>query len=170
MNTETRLLPGGEYGSTNGSGEPTSSLRDQIEAEKRAKIEELLAPYRAKRAEMQTQRDEFERALGGLDRDLAELDSVIGQVEASVGLVSPSRKKKKGSASSSSSARAKEGKAAVNDDWVIQKLREQPRGAMELGKAAKEEGYKASGLRAVIERLLEANVVRVNGDGGYEMV
>jgi hypothetical protein len=166
MDTQTRLLPAGNNGSFDDfPAEPQSSLRDQIEAEKRAKIEELLAPYRARRAEMQTKRDEFERALEGLDRDLAELDSVIGQVEASAGLQSAPRKKKKPFA-----ARAKPAKSAVNEDWVIQKLRERPRSQSELADVAKEEGFKASTLRPTCTKLQEANLVRLNGDNQFELV
>src|SRR3954447_25991170 len=89
------------YGSGNSSSTATAehqnSLRAQVEAEKQAKIEELLAPYRVKRAELQAKREELAEGLGEVDKALNELDGVITQVETSVGLHPSNPKRKKAS-------------------------------------------------------------------------
>jgi hypothetical protein len=176
MNTELELLLAGNNRSD--AGEQSSSLLDKVEAEKRAKIEELLAPYRAKRTELQTKRDEFATALVGLDKDLAELDTVITQIEASVGL-QPSGKKKKKSAHGNGHghghghARAKSAgpaKPAVTEDWVTQKLREYPKTQSELATLAKDEGFKATSVKSVANKLRDANVLRLNEQDKYEVV
>jgi hypothetical protein len=171
MSMDTNFLPGVNYGSSS-SGESaasqSASLLEQVEAEKRAKIEELLAPYRTKRTELQTKRDEFEKALEGLDEDLAELDQVIRQVEESVGVHSPAKKKKKASGGKSKSSSS--GQKGISDEWVLQKLRERPRSEAELVTVAKEEGYKPAAAKATVTKLQRANVVRVNGFDQYEVI
>jgi hypothetical protein len=139
-------------------------LRDQVEAEKRAKTEEFLQPYRAKRNEMQAKRDEVARSLEGVDRDLAELDSVIAQVEASAGLrpATPKKKKKK-------AVRTADAKPAVSEDWVVLKLRERPMTPAELMAVAKAEGFKDSSARTTAAELHKANLLRLNGAGQYEV-
>ena len=167
------MLLGGTTRSSD-AGE-SGSLVDKVEAEKCAKIEELLAPYRAKRIELQTKRDEFAAALIGLDKDLAELDAAITQVEASVGLAPSGGKKKKpkdGKArkSSSSSSSAASSKPAVTEDWVIQKLRDYPKPLSELATFAKEEGLKPASVKGVVNKLRDANVLRLNDQEKYEVV
>ena len=144
------------------SAEQQRSLRDQVEAEKRAKTEEFLQPYRAKRQEMQAKRDEVARALEGVDRDLAELDSVIAQVVASAGLRPVTKRKKK-------AVSKKDDKPPVSEDWVLQKLREQPRTPAELMALAKAEGFKDSSARVTAAELHKANLLRLNGAEQYEV-
>src|SRR3954464_6877326 len=85
----------------NGSGNNSSStavsdsLRAKVEAEKQAKIEELLAPYRVKRAELQAKREELAEGLAEVDTALNELDGVITNVETSMGLHPSNPKRKK---------------------------------------------------------------------------
>jgi hypothetical protein len=175
MNTELELLLAGNNRSGD-AGDNSSSLLDKVEAEKRAKIEELLAPYRAKRTELQTKRDEFATALVGLDKDLAELDTVITQIEASVGLQPSGKKKKKaahGNGHGHGHARAKSAapaKPAVTEDWVIQKLREYPKTQAELATLAKDEGFKATSVKSVANKLRDANVLRLNEQDKFEVV
>ena len=161
----TELIAGGveNNGAAAAAADQARSLREQVEAEKRAKTEEFLQPYRAKRQEMQAKRDEVARALEGVDRDLAELDSVIAQVEASAGL-QPARKPKK------KAARPRVAVPKVGDDWVVQKLRERPRTTAELMELAKAEGFKDSSAKAAAVKLHKANVLRVNGAEQYEVV
>src|SRR5687767_8222442 len=174
MNTEFEMLLGGSNRSSSSSSTDTAgesgsgSLVDRVEAEKRAKIEELLAPYRAKRTELQTKRDEFATALVGLDKDLAELDAAITQVEESVGLTPSAGKKKKpkdGKAkksSSSASSSAASSKPPVTEDWVIQKLRDYPKPLSELATFAKEDGFKPASVKPLVNKLRDANVLRLN--------
>lgn len=164
MSMETGLgVAGNNVLSGAASAEQQRSLRDQVEAEKRAKTEEFLQPYRAKRQEMQAKRDEVARALEGVDRDLSELDSVIAQVEASAGLRPVTKRKKKKAVSK------KDDKPPVSEDWVLQKLREQPRTPAELMALAKAEGFKDSSARVTAAELHKANLLRLNGAEQYEV-
>jgi hypothetical protein len=155
----------------NGSGnnsstetaDPSNSLRKQVEAEKQAKIEELLAPYRVKRAELQAKREELAEGLDEVDKALNELDGVITQVETSVGLHPSNPKRKK-------HAHKRPARPAVDQDWVIQKLRERHMSFTELTRLAKEEDFKPASVRTVLTKLQEANLVRVNDGEHYEVV
>src|SRR5687768_8283773 len=138
MSNETSLISTGHVGSSGDfSSENQSSLRKQVEAEKLAKINELLAPYRTKRAELQNRRDELASGLEEVDKNLNELDGVISQVEASVGIHPSSTRRKKHVAKKGAS-----GKPAASEEWVIQKLRERHMTLNELVSCAKEDGFK----------------------------
>ena len=164
MSNETSLINSGHIGSSfDNSSEHQSSLRKQVEAEKLAKINELLAPYRTKRAELQTKRDELAAGLEEVDKNLNELDGVISQVEASVGLAPSHRKHKKHAAKKST-------KPACSEEWVIQKLREQRLSLDQLIDAAKEDGFKGSSAKRILTKLQEANLVRVTDGEHYEVV
>jgi hypothetical protein len=156
------------YGSGNSSSSATAehnnSLRDKVEAEKQAKIEELLAPYRVKRAELQAKREELAEGLAGVDEALNELDGVITQVETSVGL-HPSNPKRKKAAHKKHTTHA-----AVDQDWVIQKLRERHMSFNELTRLAKEENFKPASVKTVLSKLTDANLVRVTDGEHYEIV
>ena len=156
------------YGSGNSSSTATAehanSLRDKVEAEKQAKIEELLAPYRVKRAELQAKREELAEGLAGVDEALNELDGVITQVETSVGL-HPSNPKRKKAAHKKHTTHA-----AVDQDWVIQKLRERHMSFNELTRLAKEENFKPASVKTVLTKLTDANLVRVTDGEHYEIV
>ncbi len=156
------------HGSGNNSStetaDPSNSLRKQVEAEKQAKIEELLAPYRVKRAELQAKREELAQGLDEVDKSLNELDGVITQVETSVGLHPTSSKRKK------HAAHKRPARPAVDQDWVIQKLRERHMSFTELTRLAKEEDFKPASVRTVLTKLQEANLVRVNDGEHYEVV
>ena len=58
MSNDSNFNASGNSSST-ATAEHSNSLRAQVEAEKQAKIEELLAPYRVKRAELQAKREEL---------------------------------------------------------------------------------------------------------------
>ena len=174
MSMDTNFLPGVSYGSSSSesasAASQSASLLEQVEAEKKAKIEELLAPYRTKRSELQAKRDEFATALKGLDKDLAELDQVIRQVEESVGLHSGSKKKKKPSASGKAKSSSSSGQKGMSEEWVLAKLRERPRSEAELVTVAKDEGYKPAAAKATVAKLQRENVVRVNGFDQYDVI
>jgi hypothetical protein len=157
------------YGSGNSSSTATAehkdSLRAQVEAEKQAKIEELLAPYRVKRAELQAKREELAEGLAGVDEALNELDGVITQVETSVGLHPSNPKRKKASHKKQHTTHA-----AVDQDWVIQKLRERHMSFNELTRLAKEENFKPASVKTVLTKLTDANLVRVTDGEHYEIV
>jgi hypothetical protein len=157
MNNETSVI---------GSENNQASITERLVAENRAKTEALLAPYRTKRDELRAKREEIANALDGVDRDLAELDEVIAQVEASAGLqpAASARRKKKPTRATAAAA-----KPAVEPEWLIQKLREQPRTQADLSDLAKAEGFKPSSVRGVAARLLETNAIRVNGAAQYEV-
>jgi chromosome segregation ATPase len=164
MSNETSLITSGHIGSSSdNSSEHQSSLRKQVEAEKLAKINELLNPYRTKRAELQRQRDELAAGLEEVDKNLNELDGVISQVEESVGLHSSAPRRKKHTAKKSS-------KPACSEEWVIQKLREERLSLNQLIDAAKEDGFKGSSAKRILTKLQEANVVRVTDGSHYEVV
>jgi len=156
------------YGSGNSSSTATAehkdSLRAQVEAEKQAKIEELLAPYRIKRAELQAKREELAEGLAEVDEALNELDGVITQVETSVGL-HPSNPKRKKTAHKKHTTHA-----AVDQDWIIQKLRERHMSFNELTRLAKEENFKPASVKTVLTKLTDANLVRVTDGEHYEIV
>jgi hypothetical protein len=166
MSNESSLITTGHVGSSfEGASEHQSSLRKQVEAEKHAKINELLAPYRTKRAELQSRRDELASGLEEVDKNLNELDAVISQVEASVGLHPSSTRRKKHTAKKSGS-----GKPPVSEEWVIQKLRERRMSLPQLVDCAKEDGFKGSSAKRILTKLQEANLVRVNDGSHYEVV
>lgn len=165
MSNETSLITTGHVGSSgHSSDEHQSSLRKQVEAEKLAKINELLSPYRTKREELQARRDELASGLEEVDKNLNELDGVISQVEASVGLHPTSSRRKK------RVVHGKSGKPPVSEDWVIQKLRERHMTLNELMGCAKEDGFKAASAKRILTKLQEANLVRVNDGSHYEVV
>ena len=154
----------------NGSGNSSSStavadsLRAKVEAEKQAKIEELLAPYRVKRAELQAKREELAEGLAEVDKALNELDGVITNVETSVGL-HPSNPKRKKHAHKKHVTHE-----PVDQDWVITKLRERHYSFNELTRLAKDENFKPASVKTVLTKLTEANLVRVTDGEHYEIV
>jgi predicted nuclease with TOPRIM domain len=165
MSNETSLISSGSIGSSfDGGNEHQSSLRKQVEAEKHAKINELLNPYRTKRAELQAKRDELAVGLEEVDKELNELDNVISQVESSVGLHPSSTKRRK------HKDHKRSAKPAVDGDWIIQKLRERHMSFNEIIKAAKEEGFKPASAKNALTKLQDANLVRVNDGSHYEVV
>ena len=156
----------------NGSGNNSSSttavadsLRAKVEAEKQAKIEELLAPYRVKRAELQAKREELAEGLAEVDKALNELDGVITNVETSVGL-HPSNPKRKKHATHKKHVSHE----PVDQDWVIQKLRERRYSFNELTRLAKEENLKPASVKTVLTQLTDANLVRITDGEHYEIV
>ena len=164
MSNETSLITSGSVGSSfEGNSEHQSSLRKQVEAEKLAKINELLNPYRTKRQELQARRDELAAGLDEVDKELNELDGVISQVEASVGLHPSSTKRRKHNHKRAS-------RPAVDGDWIIQKLRERHMSFNEIIKLAKEEGFKPASAKSALTKLQDANLVRVNDGSHYEVV
>src|SRR2546421_6626183 len=127
-----------------------STLKAQVEAEKQAKIQELLAPYRVKRAELKAKREELAQGLVEVDKALEELDGVISNVETSVGLPPsnpPKRAKKRGHKKYGAAAAAKRG--PVDENWITQKLRERHLSSDELTKLAKQEKFKPASVRTV---------------------
>src|SRR6266850_1214228 len=60
--------------------------------------------------------------------------------------------------------------AAVDQDWVIQKLRERHMSFNELTRLAKEENFKPASVRTVLTQLQDANLVRVTDGEHYEIV
>ena len=150
--------------SSTATAEHQNSLRVQVEAEKQAKIEELLAPYRVKRAELQAKREELAEGLAEVDKALNELDGVITQVETSVGLHPSNPKRKK------HAAHKRVAHSPVDQDWVIQKLRERHMSFNELTRLAKEENFKPASVRTVLTKLQDANLVRVTDGEHYEIV
>lgn len=134
------------------------SLREQLETEKRARIEELLAPHRARRDELEGKRNQHIDAIEVIDREIAEIDSAIAELD---GGASRKRAKKK-------AAKAREEKPAVNEDWVIQKLRERPITSAELAKLAKAEGFNGRSAKEIAQSLEGASRVRRNGEQ-YEL-
>src|ERR1051325_7296066 len=156
----------------NGSGNNNSSstavadsLRAKVEAEKQAKIEELLAPYRVKRAELQAKREELAEGLAEVDKALNELDGVITPVETSVGL-HPSNPKRKKHATHKKHVSHE----PVDQDWVIQKLRERRYSFNELTKLAKDENLKPASVKTQLTKLTDANLVRITDGEHYEIV
>src|SRR5678815_4370085 len=153
----------------NGSGNNSSStavadsLRAKVEAEKQAKIEELLAPYRVKRAELQAKREELAEGLAEVDKALNELDGVITNVETSVGLHPSNPKRKKHAHKKHVSHEP------VDQDWVITKLRERHYSFNELTKLAKDENFKPASVKTVLTKLTETNLVRVTDGEHYEI-
>jgi hypothetical protein len=164
MSNDSNFNGSGNSSST-ATAEHNSSLRAQVEAEKQAKIEELLAPYRVKRAELQAKREELAEGLGEVDKALNELDGVITQVETSVGL-HPSNPKRKKHATHKKHVSHN----PVDQDWVIQKLRERRMSFNELTKLAKEENFKPASVKTVLTNLTDANLVRVTDGEHYEIV
>ena len=164
MSNDSNYNGSGNSSST-ATAEHNNSLRDKVEAEKQAKIEELLAPYRVKRAELQAKREELAEGLGEVDKALNELDGVITQVETSVGLHPSNPKRKKHAVHKKHTTHA-----AVDQDWVIQKLRERHMSFNELTRLAKEENFKPASVRTVLTRLQDANLVRVTDGEHYEIV
>ncbi|HEV8290582.1 MAG TPA: hypothetical protein VGP94_01600 [Tepidisphaeraceae bacterium] len=164
MGFESNYNGSGNNSSSTATAEHNNSLRAQVEAEKQAKIEELLAPYRVKRAELQAKREELAEGLAEVDKALNELDGVITQVETSVGL-HPSNPKRKKAAHKKHTTHA-----SVDQDWVIQKLRERHMSFNELTRLAKEENFKPASVRAVLTKLTDANLVRVTDGEHYEIV
>jgi len=134
------------------------SLREQLEAGKRARIEELLAPHRARREELETKRNQHIDAVEVIDREIEEIDAAIEEID---GGASRKRGKKK-------AAKPKEDKPAVNEEWVIQKLRERQLTPAELAKLAKSEGFNGRSAKEIAQSLQEANRVRRNGEQ-YEL-
>ena len=155
----------------NGSGNNSSStavadsLRAKVEAEKQAKIEELLAPYRVKRAELQAKREELAEGLAEVDKALNELDGVITNVETSVGLHPSNPKRKKHAVHKKHVSHE-----PVDQDWVITKLRERHYSFNELTRLAKDENFKPASVKTVLTKLTEANLVRVTDGEHYEIV
>src|SRR5947207_5631919 len=165
MSNDTSLITTGSVGSSfEGNSEHQSSLRKQVEAEKLAKINELLNPYRTKRQELQARRDELAAGLDEVDKELNELDGVISQVESSVGLHPSSTKRRK------HTTHKRAARPAVDGDWVIQKLRERHMTFNEIIKLAKEEGFKPASAKNALTKLQDANLVRVNDGSHYEVV
>ena len=165
MGFDSNFNGSGNNSSSTATAEHNNSLRDKVEAEKQAKIEELLAPYRVKRAELQARREELAEGLGEVDKALNELDGVITQVETSVGLHPSNPKRKKASHKKQHTTHA-----AVDQDWVISKLRERHMSFNELTKLAKEENFKPGSVKTVLTKLTEANLVRVTDGEHYEIV
>jgi len=164
MSNDSNFNGSGNSSST-ATAEHSNSLRAQVEAEKQAKIEELLAPYRVKRAELQAKREELAEGLGEVDKALNELDGVITQVETSVGL-HPSNPKRKKHATHKKHVSHE----PVDQDWVIQKLRERRMSFNELTKLAKDENLKPASVKTVLTNLTDANLVRVTDGEHYEIV
>ena len=164
MSIDSNYTGSGNSSST-ATAEHNNSLRDKVEAEKQAKIEELLAPYRIKRAELQAKREELAEGLAEVDKALNELDGVITQVETSVGLHPSNPKRKKHAVHKKHTTHA-----AVDQDWVIQKLRERHMSFNELTRLAKEENFKPASVRTVLTKLQDANLVRVTDGEHYEIV
>jgi len=164
MSNDSNFNASGNSSST-ATAEHSNSLRAQVEAEKQAKIEELLAPYRVKRAELQAKREELAEGLGEVDKALNELDGVITQVETSVGL-HPSNPKRKKHATHKKHTSSN----PVDQDWVIQKLRERHMSFNELTRLAKEENFKPASVRTVLTKLQDANLVRVTDGEHYQIV
>src|SRR5688572_27566305 len=102
------------------------SLKEQLEEAKRARIEELLAPHRARREELENKRNQHIDAIEVIDQEVAEIDAAIEELD---GGSSHKRSKKK-------ATKARDEKPAVSEDWVIQKLRERPVTPSELAKLA----------------------------------
>ena len=165
MGFESNFNGSGNNSSSTATAEHNNSLRDKVEAEKHAKIEELLAPYRIKRAELQAKREELAEGLAEVDKALNELDGVITQVETSVGL-HPSNPKRKKQAPHKKHV----SHPPVDQDWVIQKLRERRLSFNELTKLAKEENFKPASVKTVLTKLTEANLVRITDGEHYEIV
>jgi hypothetical protein len=134
------------------------SLREQLEEAKRARIEELLAPHRARRDELEGKRNQHIDAIEVIDREIAEIDAAIEEIE---GVSGRKRAKKK-------AAKAREEKPAVNEDWVIQKLRERSVTPAELAKLAKAEGFNSRSAKEIAQSLEETNRLRRNGEQ-YEL-
>jgi hypothetical protein len=130
------------------------SLRQQLEAEKRSRIEELLAPHRARRDELETKRNQHIDAIEVIDQEIAEIDAAVEEIDPGA---NRKRAKKK-------AAKPREEKPAVNEDWVIQKLRERPVTPAELAKLAKSEGFNGRSAKEIAQSLEEANRVRRNGE------
>jgi hypothetical protein len=134
------------------------SLREQLEAEKRSRIEELLAPHRARRDELETKRNQHIDAVEAIDSEIGEIDAAIEEID---GGASRKRAKKK-------AAKPRDEKPGVSEDWVIQKLRERPVTPAELAKLAKSEGFNGRSAKELAQSLQEANRVRRNGEQ-YEL-
>ena len=164
MSFEQNFNGSGNNSSSTATAEHADSLRAKVEAEKQAKIEELLAPYRVKRAELQAKREELAEGLAEVDKALNELDGVITNVETSMGL-HPSNPKRKKAAHKKHTAHA-----SVDQDWVITKLREKHMSFNELTRLAKEENFKPGSVKTVLTKLTEANLVRVTDGEHYEIV
>ena len=136
------------------------SLREQLEAEKRSRIEELLSPHRARREELEGKRNQHIDAVEKIDAEIAEIDAAIEEIEGTSGRKRAAAKKK--------ATKAREEKPAVNEDWVIQKLRERPVTPAELSKLAKAEGYNGRSAKEIAQSLEGANRLRRNGEQ-YEL-
>jgi hypothetical protein len=134
------------------------SLKQQLEEARRARIEELLAPHRARREELEAKRNQHIDAIEVIDQEVAEIDAAIEELD---GGSSHKRSKKK-------AAKARDEKPAVSEDWVIQKLRERPVTPSELAKLAKSEGFNGRSAKEIAQSLQEANRVRRNGEQ-YEL-
>jgi hypothetical protein len=135
------------------------SLREQLEAEKRSRIEELLAPHRARREELEAKRNQHIDAVEKIDAEIGEIDAAVEEIEGTSGRKRAAKKK---------AAKAREEKPAVNEDWVIQKLRERPVTPAELSKLAKAEGYNGRSAKEIAQSLEGANRLRRNGEQ-YEL-
>src|SRR5688572_763781 len=157
MGFDSNFNGSGNNSSSTATAEHSNSLRDKVEAEKQAKIEELLAPYRVKRAELQAKREELAEGLAEVDKALNELDHVITQVETSMGLHPSNPKRKKQAAHKKHVSHP-----AVDQDWVISKLRERHMSFGELTKLAREENFKPASVKTVLTKLTEANLVRIS--------
>ena len=136
------------------------SLREQLEAEKRSRIEELLSPHRARREELEGKRNQHIDAVEKIDAEIAEIDAAIEEIEGTSGRKRAAAKKK--------ATKAREEKPAVNEDWVIQKLRERPVTPAELAKLAKAEGFNGRSAKEIAQSLEGANRLRRNGEQ-YEL-
>jgi hypothetical protein len=136
------------------------SLREQLEAEKRSRIEELLSPHRARREELEGKRNQHIDAVEKIDAEIAEIDAAIEEIEGTSGRKRAAAKKK--------ATKAREEKPAVNEDWVIQKLRERPVTPAELAKLAKAEGFNGRSAKDIAQSLEGANRLRRNGEQ-YEL-
>jgi hypothetical protein len=145
-----------------------SSLQAKIEGEKQAKIQELLAPYRVKRAELQAKRHELAQGLVDVDKALEELDAVISSTEASVGLhpSTPAKRKKRAGGKKPGSSR----RDPVKQEWITAKLRERHLSSDELTKLAKQEKFKPASVRTVLTKMTDANLVRIADGQHYELV
>src|SRR5712691_5456403 len=137
MSNDSNYNASGNSSST-ATAEHSSSLRAQVEAEIQAKREELA------------------EGLGEVDKALNELDGVITNVETSVGLHPSNPKRKKHAVHKKHVTHE-----AVDQDWVIQKLRERHMSFNELTRLAKEENFKPASVKTVLTKLTEANLVRV---------
>ena len=165
MSFDDNFNGSGNNSSSTATADHADSLRAKVEAEKQAKIEELLAPYRVKRAELQAKREELAVGLEEVDKALNELDGVITNVETSVGLHPSNPKRKKHAVHKKHVSHE-----AVDQDWVIQKLRERHLSFNELTRLAKEENFKPASVKTVLTKLTEANLVRVTDGEHYEIV